>query len=84
MPNKNAFHDFQMQQFCKGAWLACDNEEQAKHKPTPLDRLAEESRARAKAEELKKQTPAPRTDTDIQLIKVMRDLKNNHPLSSGH
>ena len=84
MPNKNAWHDHEMQQMNKGFWLMYDNAEKQKKASNPPDRLAEENRARAKAEELKKQTPDPRSDTDIQLIKVMRDLKNNHPLSSEH
>lgn len=85
MPNNNAWHDYQMQQFCKGVWIDCDNKEQAKHRANPLERLAEQNRAKARAQEhaeFAAKEKARNNAAEIGLIKVMRDLKANHPLNN--
>lgn len=85
MPNKNAWHEHEMQQINKGFWLMYDNAEKAKRAVNPLDKLAEESRKNARAQELAdyEAKHPPKSAADISLIKVVRDLRNNHPLSSG-
>lgn len=84
MPNKNAWHDHEMQQINKGFWLMYDNAEQAKHAANPLEKLAEQSRKKAQAQELAEYQAKhpPKSAAEIGLIKVMRDLKENHPLNN--
>ena len=84
MPNKNAWHDHEMQQINKGFWLMYDNAEKKKTASNPLETLAEQSRAKTKAQELAEYQAKhpPKSAAEIGLIKVMRDLKANHPLNN--
>lgn len=84
MPNKNAWHDHEMQQINKGFWLMYDNAEKQKKASNPLETLAEQSRAKTKAQELAEYQAKhpPKSAAEIGLIKVMRDLKENHPLNN--
>lgn len=84
MPNNNAWHDHEMQQINKGFWLMYDNAEKAKHAANPLETLAEQSRKKAQAQEQAKYEALhpPKSAAEIDLIKVMCDLKANHPLNN--
>lgn len=84
MPNKNAWHDHEMQQINKGFWLMYDNAEKQKKASNLLETLAEQSRAKTKAQELAEYQAKhpPKSAAEIGLIKVMRDLKENHPLNN--
>lgn len=84
MPNKNAWHDHEMQQINKGFWLMYDDAEKKKKASNPLEKLAEQNRKKAQEQELAEYQAKhpPKSAAEIGLIKVMRDLKENHPLNN--
>lgn len=84
MPNKNAWHDHEMQQISKGFWLMYDDAEKKKKASNPLETLAEQNRKKAQEQALAEYRAKhpPKSAAEIGLIQVMRDLKANHPLNN--
>ena len=77
---KQSLEEWRMEQFRKGVWLQCENEEQAKaaeKKKDPLQRLSEQvAKERRQKEESMK--PAEGQKYSHGVIKLLRDFRDSY------